>query len=106
MTDVPFWPALPYWPALIFWSGIVVGLVAYGLGLYRRRASLLVGGASLMLPASLYLTATPRFRYVGFLPVACLLLAAHAVRRGARLPRWSPSRSCSMYWWRAEPSGS
>jgi hypothetical protein len=34
-----------------------------------------------MLPASLYLTATPRFRYVGFLPVACLLLAAHAVRR-------------------------
>ena len=25
-----------------------------------------------MLPASLYLTATPRFQYVGFVPVACL----------------------------------
>jgi hypothetical protein len=81
MTDVPFWPVLPYWPALIFWSAIVVGLVACGLGLVRRRASLLVGGASLMVPASLYLTAAPRFRYVGFVPVACLLLAAHAVRR-------------------------
>ena len=81
MTDVPFWPALPYWPALIFWSAIVVGLVASGLGLVRRRASLLVGGASLMLPASLYLTATPRFQYVGFVPVACLLLVAYAVRR-------------------------
>ena len=34
-----------------------------------------------MLPASLYLTATPRFQYVGFVPVACLLLAAYAVRR-------------------------
>ena len=34
-----------------------------------------------MLPASLYLTATPRFQYVGFIPMACLLLAAYAVRR-------------------------
>ena len=81
MRDVPFWPALPYWPALIFWSAIVVGLVVAGLGLARRRVSLLIGGASLMLPASLYLTATPRFRYFGLVPVACLLLAAHAVRR-------------------------
>ena len=81
MTDVPFWPALPSWPALIFWSAIVVGLVASSLGLVWRRASLLVGGAILMLPASLYLTATPRFQYVGFVPVACLLMAAYAVQR-------------------------
>ncbi len=80
MTDVPFWPALPYWPALIFWSAIVVGMVASSLGLVRQRASLLIGGAMLVLPASLYLTATPRFQYVGGVPVACLLLAAHAVR--------------------------
>ena len=53
MNDVLFWPSLPYWPALIFWSAIVVGLVASGFGLVRRRASLLVGGAGLMLPASL-----------------------------------------------------
>ncbi len=34
-----------------------------------------------MLPASLYLTATPRFQYVGFVPVVCLLMAAYAVQR-------------------------
>lgn len=81
MTDLPSWPALPYWSALIFWSAIVVGLAASGLGLFRQRPPLLIGGAIVVLPASLYLTATPRFQYVGFVPVACLLLAAHAVRR-------------------------
>ena len=74
------------WPVLIFWSAIVMGLVISGLGLVRRRPSLLVGGAILMLPISLYLTATPRFQYVGFVPVACLLLAACAVRRNRVWP--------------------
>ena len=60
---------LPFWPALLFWPAIVVGLVVSGIGLFRQRASLLIGGAVLVLPASLYLTATPRFQYVGFLPV-------------------------------------
>ena len=41
-----------------------------------------------MLPAALYLVATPRFRLVGFVPVVCLLLAARAVRSNqARLGR-------------------
>ena len=43
-------------------------------------AVLLIGGAILLLPASLYLTATPRFQFVGLVPVACLLLGAYAVR--------------------------
>ena len=81
MTDMPFGPSLPYWPDLIFWSAIVVGLVASGFGLVRQRASLLIGGAILVLPASLYLTATPRFQYVAFVPVVCLLMAAYAVPR-------------------------
>ena len=81
MGDLPFWPDLPYWPALVFWGGIVVGMMAAGLGTAQRRASLLMVGAVLVLPASLYLTATPRLRFVGFVPVLCLLLAAHAVRR-------------------------
>ena len=46
-----------------------------------RRASLLVAAAVLVLPASIYLTATPRFRYVGLFPVAFHLIAAQAVRR-------------------------
>ena len=44
-----------------------------------RRSSLPVGGAILTLPAALYLSGTPRFQFVGFVPVACLLLAAYTV---------------------------
>lgn len=72
---------MSYWPALIFWPAIVVGLIASGLGIARRRAFPLVAGAILMFPAALYLTATPRFRFVGFVPVVCVLLAAEVVRR-------------------------
>ena len=32
-----------------------------------------------MLPASLYLTATPRFQYVGFVPAACSLMTEETV---------------------------
>ena len=77
---MPFLPTLP-WPAVIFWAAIVLGLGAACFGLVRRRPFLLIAGALLLLPASLYLTATPRFRFVGFVPVACLLLGASAVRR-------------------------
>ncbi len=73
-----------YWPALIFWSVIVVGLVPSGLGLFRRRLSLLSAGAISLLPASLYLTATPQSWYVGFVPVAGLLLGAYAVQRNRK----------------------
>ena len=82
---MPFLPTLP-WPALIFWAAIVGGLVIAGLGLVRRRPSLLIGAAFLLLPVSLYLTATPRFQFVGWVPVACLLLAAYAVRRNRVWP--------------------
>ena len=77
---MPIWPTLP-WPALIFWAAIVGGLVISGLGLVRRRPSQLIGGAILLLPASLYLTATPRFQFVGLVPVACLLVGAYALQR-------------------------
>ena len=77
---MPVVPTLP-WPALIFWTAIVGGVMASALGLVRRRPSLLIGGAILLFPASLYLTATPRFQYVGLVPVACLLLGAYALRQ-------------------------
>ncbi len=73
--------SLSWWPALFFWPAITIGLIASGLGLMWRRASLLIAAAVLVLPAALYLTATPRLRYVGLLPVAFQLIAAQAVRR-------------------------
>ena len=61
-----------------------MGVVASGLGLFRRRLSLLIGGAISLLPASLYLTATPQAWYVGFVPVAWLLLGTSAVQRNTK----------------------
>ncbi len=57
-------------------------MVIAGLGLVRRRVSLLVVAALLVSPASLYLAATPRFRYLGLLPIAAYLVAAAATKRG------------------------
>ncbi|MDP6580957.1 MAG: hypothetical protein QF681_09895 [Vicinamibacterales bacterium] len=79
MVDVPFWPALLFWPA------IAAGLVAACLGILRHRPSWLLGAVVLLMPASLFLTATPRLRFVGFLPVLFLLVARHAVQRHASL---------------------
>ena len=73
--------SLSWWPALLFWPAVAIGLLAATLGLVWRRASLLVAAAVLVLPAALYLTATPRLRYVGLFPVAFQLIAAQAVRR-------------------------
>ena len=56
-----------------------------GLGLWRVRVSLLVASAVLILPASLYLAATPRFQFFGLLPVVAYLVAARTVRGG---PTW------------------
>ena len=72
---------LTSWPALFFWPAMVMGLILSALGLVWRRSSLPNAGAVLTLPAALYLSATPRFQFVGFVPVACLLLAAYTVRR-------------------------
>ncbi len=81
MTNMPVGTVLAAWPAVIFWLTIVAGLLSGSRGLARRRPSLLIVGAILLLPASLYLTATPRFQNVGCVPVACVAVAALALRR-------------------------
>ena len=70
------------WPVLLFWPAVVLSVLVGGLGLLRRRASPLIAAAALVSPASLYLAATPRFRFVGLLPILAYLLAASATRRG------------------------
>ena len=72
--------SLTSWPTVFFWPAIVMGLILSALGLVWRRSSLPNAGALLTLPAAVYLSATPRFQFVGFVPVACLLLAAYTVR--------------------------
>ena len=72
---------LSLWPVLLFWPAVVLSVLVAGLGLLRRSASALLAATVLVSPASLYLAATPRFRYVGFLLIAAYLLAAAATRR-------------------------
>ncbi len=72
---------LSLWPVLLFWPAVVLSILVAGLGLLKGRVSLLVVAAILVSPASLYLAATPRFRYVGLLPIVASLLAAAATRR-------------------------
>ena len=66
---------LTSWPIVFFWPAVVMGLMLSALGLVWRRSSLPTAGAIVTLPAALYLSATPRFQFVGFVPVACLLLS-------------------------------
>ena len=71
---------LTSWPVVFFWPAIVMGLMLSALGLVWRRPSLLTAGAIVTLPAAVSLSATPKFQFVGFVPVACLVLAAYTVR--------------------------
>ncbi len=80
MTDL-----LSYWPVLLFWPPAGLSLLAASLGLFQRRASLVIAAAIVVLPPSLYLAATPRLQYVGLLPVVAYLVAARTVRGG---PPW------------------
>ena len=75
---------LASWLIVFFWPAVVMGLMLSALGLVWRRSSLPTAGAIVTLPAALYLSATPRFQFVGFVPVACLLLAAYTIRRDYR----------------------
>ena len=65
---------------LFFWPAVAASiLVAFAGALLRKTTQLLVA-AALVLPASAYLAATPRFEVWGLFPVGAYLLAAMAIR--------------------------
>ena len=66
---------LALWPVLLFWPAVVLSVLVAGRGLLRRSASPLIAAAILVSPASLYLAATPGFRYVGVLPIVAYVVA-------------------------------
>ncbi len=101
-SDGPVADVLSLWPVLLFWPAVGVSVLVAGLGLLRRRASSLIAAAILVGPASLYLAATPRFRYVGLLPIVAYLLAASATRRGhVRLGWMLVAATTSFFGWLA-----
>ncbi|MFO1444879.1 hypothetical protein KDN24_17070 [Bacillus sp. Bva_UNVM-123] len=51
---------------LLFWPFMIVSVILSILSIRLRRPKLLIISAILILPMSMYLAATPRFEYFGF----------------------------------------
>jgi hypothetical protein len=79
---------LSWWPILLFWPAVALSILVAALGLAQKRVSRLLISAILVSPASLYLAATPRLRFLGLLPIAAYLAAAAAMRRGHTQIGW------------------
>lgn len=73
---------------LIGWPGIIASFVFSVIGLVRKQYIWLVLGAVFALPISLYLGATPRFRYfMAFLPLF-QMCSAFAVYKRVQWLSW------------------
>ena len=74
--------------ALLFWPATAAGVLTALAGLILRRPSALILASVLLLPASLYLTATPRFEHTGLFPALFVMLAGRALRSGMGWIAW------------------
>lgn len=70
--------------AFLFWPALALAVVVSTLGITHRAPGLLVAGAVLSLPASLYLAATPRIGLAALLLPLCHVAGALAVRKDHR----------------------
>lgn len=70
---------------MIGWPSLVSALVLAAVGIWVRKSAFLWVAIALSLPMGLYISATPRFPLVGFLPLAALVVAAFTVRRESRV---------------------
>lgn len=70
---------------MIGWPFLVSALLLAAAGIWIRKPAFLWVAVVLSLPVALYISATPRFPFVGFLPLAALVAAALTVRRRSRL---------------------
>ena len=71
------------WAQVVFgWPFVSVAVVLFGVGLLRRQSSFVLLGSFFAAPFCLYLSGTPRFRFVA--PIAWLssIAAARALARG------------------------
>ena len=69
------------WPAIIIgWPAILAALALCVIGLVRRKPGWLFVAAAVAAPFSLYLAATPRFGWLGFLLPLLLMGAGIAIR--------------------------
>ena len=89
-------------PVLLGWPAVVASVLAAALGLSQGRPAPLLVAALLVGPMSVYLAATPRFRWWGLFPVALYLVAAVAIRRNHKgLGAALVAVNAGFFWWLA-----
>jgi hypothetical protein len=71
---------------LMGWPSLAAALLLSAAGVWSRKPVLIWIGVILSLPMALYISATPRFPLVGFIPLVALVVAALTCRRNARWP--------------------
>ena len=80
---------LTLWPILLGWPAILVSFALSVIGIVRRRSTWLVVAAIIVVPFSLYLFGTPRFRWIALVFPVLLFGASIAIRRSLPWLAWS-----------------
>ncbi len=80
---------LELWPILLGWPAILVSLALSVLGIVRGRPAWLVVAAIVVVPISLYLAGTPRFRWIALVFPVLLFGARIAIRRSHLWLAWT-----------------
>ena len=80
---------LTLWPILLGWPAVLVSLVLSDTGIMTKRPAWLVVAAIIVLPFSLYLFATPRFRWIALVIPVLLFGVSGAIRRSRPWLAWS-----------------
>ena len=70
------------WPVILLgWPAILSAITLSVAGIVRKKPNWLIASAILLIPVSLYLAATPRFRWIALVFPVLLIGASIAVRR-------------------------
>jgi len=79
---------LQAWPILLGWPAVIVVLTLSVTGIIRKKPAWLMTAAIVVLPISLYLAATPRFRGIALVFPLLVFGAGIAVRHSKYQLAW------------------
>ena len=77
------------WPAIFGWPAVLIALALAVMGIVRNRPKWLIVAAIVVVPLSLYLVGTPRFRWIALVIPVLLVGASIAVRRSHNWLAWT-----------------
>ncbi|MDD2496865.1 MAG: hypothetical protein PHT78_09805 [Desulfitobacteriaceae bacterium] len=74
--------------AVFGWPAVISSLFASMIGVIKSRVIWLIAGCVIYFPFLWYLSMTPKFGFLAYLPLACLAGAALTVSKGWRRLSW------------------